>query len=61
MAARTLTRPSSLARALAHGDIVVERIDLRVAHAEVGFSLPGLDRLVERIEQKLPGNRLRMA
>lgn len=57
-AARSLSRPSSLARALAEGATQVERIDLMVAHAaaEVGFRSPVLEGVVERIEQNLALN-----
>lgn len=57
-AARSLSRPSSLARALAQGATQVERIDLMIAHAaaEVGFKSTALDRVVERIERKLAAN-----
>lgn len=58
-AARSLSRPSSLARVLAQGATQVERIDLMIAHAaaEVGLKSPALDSVVARIEQKLATNR----
>lgn len=57
-AARSLSRPSSLARALAQGATQVERIDQMVAcvAAQVGFGSPAFERIVERIEQKLAAN-----
>lgn len=59
VAARSLSRPSSLARALAQGATEVERIDLMIsrAAAQVGLASPALDRIVTRIEQKLAANR----
>jgi hypothetical protein len=62
-AARSLSRPSSLARALAQGAIQVERIDLMIAHAaaQVGVTSTALDRVVERIERKLASNRAAFA
>lgn len=58
-AARSLSRPSSLARALEQGARQVERIDLMVAHAAVAVDCisPALNRVVERIERKLKANQ----
>jgi hypothetical protein len=56
-AARQLSRPSSLARAVAGGAYIVERIDLMILHAAEALSLPSdviaevshnIDRMVRR-------------
>lgn len=58
-AAKALTRPSSLARALAKGATEVERIDLMIARTAAALALqsPLIDTIVAQIEARLATNR----
>ena len=58
-AARQLTGPSSLARALASGASSVERIDLLVLHSarSLGFDDAHLERIAASVQEMLDRNR----
>jgi hypothetical protein len=58
-AARSLSLPSSLARALTAGATRVERVDLMIAlaGASLGRSLEAMDAIVSRVEARLAANR----
>lgn len=62
-AAEQLTRPSSVARAIASGAPAVERVDkvIQLIGTQFGFSHPALDRIVALVDAGLTVNRARAA
>ena len=60
-AARSLTKPSAVARALAAGAPQVERVDLlvRIIAQKERQAIPELDDIVARVDRKLLANRAR--
>ena len=60
-AARSLTRPSSLARTLEQGAVAIERIDLMIRQAalSMGMVTTGIDTIVQEVEKKLRSNHIK--
>jgi hypothetical protein len=62
-AAEQLTRPSSVARALAEGAHAVERVDrlIQSVGRQVGITHRAIDRIVDLVDASVAGNRARAA